>query len=161
MIRDAFLYVILLFIVGISLLIAYIAFDEIDDAFQASEVINGTAIATQDFHEQAVAFPRYMDFTFLTVFVAVAVAILILAWVIATNPALFFAYVVIIAILGGFAGYLANAFDEVILNPTLGKSAASFPIMSFILSNYLVFVVVIVFLMLIVFFAKPNTGGGL
>lgn len=149
-----------MFILAITIITAYIAFTSIDTAFSKDNNIN-TTLGYTDFTEQAAAFPKYMDFTFLTVLIAIVIAVMILGWVVASNPALFFIYVVLIAILGAYAGYLSNAFSDALANSdAISTAAASFPIMSFVMNNYMVFVVVMVFLMMIVFFAKPNVGGG-
>jgi len=39
------------------------------------------------------------------------------------------------------------------------SASANFPVLNFIISNYLVFVVAVLFLVLIVFYAKPNPEG--
>ena len=156
-ISDAILFVVMLFVVAVGLLVVYVAYDDIDGALS-----NNDQIATEHkdrFSEGADQFPTTWDFVFLTAFIGVVVGILIISYLLATQPVFFFVFMFIVVILGGLAGYIANAFDDIILDPVLSASALNFPIMSFIMSNYLLFVVVTVMLMLIVFYAKPNEAG--
>lgn len=156
MIRDAFLYVALFFVVAIGILVSYVIFDGINDAIQDQDQIPSGVKTTMS--TMSDGFPTTWDYGLLTAFVGVMIGILILSWVVASNPGLFFVFLIVVTLITGFAGYLANAFGEVILDPVLGASASQFPITSFILNNYLVFTAVMIFLMLVVFFAKPNEG---
>ena len=157
-ISDAILFTIMLFVVSIGLLVVYVAYDNINVALSGNDQIPQ---AEKDrFDEGADAFPTTWDYVFLTVFIGVVAGVLIISYLLATQPVFFFVFMFIVVVLGGLAGYIANAFDEIILDPALSASAVSFPIMSFIMSNYLLFIVVTVMMMLIVFYAKPNVDGG-
>lgn len=157
MIRDAALYLVMLFVIAISLVIIYVAFDAFNTEIQSAPQFTADSKAILD--EQTNRFPTTWDYVFLTVFIGVIISLCILAWVLETQPALFFIIVIVIGIFGAVAGYLANAFEEVILDPILGASASNFPIMSHVISNYLVYIIGAVFLMIIVFFAKPAVTG--
>lgn len=156
-IQDTIYFTIMLFVIAITLLVIYVAYDNISDALQGNSQI------PQDdkdrFTEGADEFPSTWDYVFLTIFIGVVLGVLIISYVLATQPVFFFIFMFVVIVLGALAGYIANAFDEIILDPVLGASALSFPILSFIMSNYLLFIVVVVMLMLIVFYAKPNQGG--
>lgn len=157
-ISDAILFVILLFVVSIGLLTVYIAYDSIAGALELND-----QIPQEDkdrFSDSSDAFPTTWDFVFLTVFIGVIVGILIISYLLATQPVFFFVFMFVVVVLGALAGYIANAFDEIILDPVFSASALNFPIMSFIMSNYLLFVIVTVMLMFIVFYARPNEAGG-
>jgi len=157
-ISDAILFVVMLFVVAIGLIVVYVAYDDIDGALSANDQIPAAEQAR--FSAGADAFPTTWDYVFLTAFVGVVAGILIISYLLATQPVFFFVFMFIVIILGGLAGYIANAFDEIILDPVLSASALNFPIMSFIMTNYLIFIVVLVMLMLIVFYAKPNSEVG-
>jgi len=156
-ISDAILFTIMLFVVSIGLLVVYVAYDEIDGALQDNSQIPQEE--KDRFAEDAAKFPSTWDFVFLTAFIGVVVGVLVISYLLATQPVFFFVFMFVVVVLGALSGYIANAFDEIILDPVLGASALNFPIMSFIMSNYLIFIVVMVMLMLIVFYAKPNQGG--
>ena len=157
MIRDATLFVIMLFVLSIAFMVVYIAYDNISDAIQDNAIIDQD-IADR-FTEGADGFASTWDYVFITIFIAVVIGVLIISYVLATQPVFFFVFTFLVIILGALGGYIANAFDELILDPVFSGASANFPIMSFVMSNYLLFVVVVVMLMLIVFYAKPNQGG--
>lgn len=162
MIRDALLYGVLIFMIAVSLVVIFLVFSSFNDAVQSADQFSASNKA--QLQTQVTAFPNVWDYTFLTVFFGVIIALCILAWVLDTQPALFFVLVIVIGVFGGIAGYLANAFEELILDPFLSASAANFPIMSHVITNYLFYVIGMMFLMLVVFFAKPaiqqQYGGG-
>lgn len=154
MIRDAALYVVMLFIFSLSLLVIFAGYDMISDSFQNNSVIpQSQQDRISDMKEE---FPQYMDYTFLTIFIAMFIGVIILSYALQTNPALFFIFVIIVALIGGLAGYLSNSYDDVIADTTLKRSSDQFPIMSFVMENYMIFVVVMIMLMMIVFFSKPG-----
>ena len=157
MIRTAVAFVVMIFVIGLSLVISYVAFDGIDTGIQESEVINATEKAF--FTEQKNIFSNVWDYTFLTILIAALVGSLILTWAVSSNPALFFVLLMVVVVISALAGYLSNAFETVTEDAVLGAAALNFPIMSFVLNNYLTFMMSMMFLMLIVFFAKPQGGG--
>lgn len=159
-ISDAIFFTIMLFVVSVGLLVVFMSYDALDQALSSNDQIsNSTA---ERFSEGASEFPSTWDFVFLTAFIAVVVGILVISYLLATQPVFFFVFMFIVIVLGGLAGFIANSFDTIIvdLEEASGLALSSgFPIMTFIMSNYLIFVVVMVMLMLIVFYAKPNQGG--
>lgn len=158
MIQDAALYVVMIFFVAISLIVVFISYDEISNSFNAINATIGSDNAAR-FEEGKDRFPTTWDYTFLTVFIGVMIGVLIISYFLASNPVFFFVFMFIVIVFGGFAGYLSNAFEQIVSDSVLGASAANFPIMSFIMNNYLLFVVATIMLMLIVFYAKPQDGG--
>lgn len=126
-----------------------------DDALTANTQINGTS-ALQDFQEQKDAFKNTWDYTFLTVMIASMIGLLILSWYLDSNPAVFFVLIFIVVVVAGLAGFLSNAFADIAGDALLGGSFDNFPITSFIMNNYMMFIIVQVFLMMLVFFGKPG-----
>lgn len=159
-ISDAILFTILLFVVSVGLLVVFISYDALDEALSSNDQIsNSTA---ERFSEGAAEFPSTWDFVFLTAFIGVVIGVLVISYLLATQPVFFFVFMFVVVVLGGLAGFIANSFDQIILDLEEGTGLAlssGFPIMNFIMSNYLMFIVVMVMLMLIVFYAKPNQGG--
>ena len=144
----------MLFGIGIALLVVNMAFESIAAAIDDAPGL--PAIATDTMNEQSGRFSTVWDYTFLTIFFAVVAGSLILSYYLATEPAIFFVMWIVVGILTILGGYLANAYETVTADGLLGASAAEFPIMSFIVGNLLYFMVPVMFLMLIVFFAKPR-----
>jgi len=158
MIDDAVYFVIMFFVVGISLVLVSIVMGGINNAVQdAPQMPN---ISKETMQSQTTSFNTVWDYTTLIVFFAIVAGLLGLAWILPTNPIVVFAMVIIIGGIGAVTGYLANAWIDMTSGVDAFSSAsANFPVLNFIISNYLVFVVAVLFLVLIVFYAKPNPEG--
>lgn len=159
MIRSGVAFVVILFVIGLSLITTFIVWEGFDDGLQASDNIN--ASIKTFFTEQKDSFTNVWDYTFLTLFVAGLLGALILTWAVRSNPALFFFILMVVVVIAALAGYMSNAYATLTEDATFGAASLNFPITDFILDNYLVFMLSSMFLMLIVFFAKPNDEGTL
>lgn len=156
MIDDLIYFVGALFVVAVVIILGYIAFDGLNTGISDNAEIAQTH---KDFLDGQ--FERYknLDYSFLVIFIAVFIGILLISWVLATYPGFFVVFFFMIIILSGLAGFLANAWIEMSADTVLGAAMSNFPITSFILQNYLLFIAVTTMTMIIVFFAKPNEGG--
>lgn len=154
MIRDMAFYTIMLFAIGCAFVIAYIVSDNLNTAFQGIDDL--PAQAKTDMANFNTRYPTVMDYTFLTILVAALAGTLLLVWFLPVNPIVFFVVMIVMTVISGLAGYLANAFIEMQGDTVLGASITNFPIIEFILSNYLVVIMIFGVLSMIVFFAKPG-----
>lgn len=153
MIRDLFLFIALIFGVACAVLVIYMILDGMTAGINASPMEQ----EQKDFMTQYTTdFSNVWDYTFLTVYVAGILGLLILIYFLEGNPALLFGIILVVMILAAFAGYLANAWAEMSSDATISATVSHFPIMNYIISNYLTFTLVTGFLMIIVFFAKPG-----
>ena len=156
MIDDLVYFVGALFVIAIVIITGYVAFDGLYTGINES-----TTIAQEHKNFLKGQFDRYenLDYSFLFIFVCVFIAILLLSWILATYPAMFIVFFFMVIILSGLAGILANAWIDISADTVLGAAMTNFPIMSFIMENYLLFIAITTITMIIVFFAKPNNGG--
>lgn len=144
---------ILVFCIGFGLFLfaLFIAWDAVNTSFQ------GAGIDTEGvFSSMFVAYQEYVDPLFLTVFIAVWVGALILAYFVSTHPILFWAFWMITMVGGVVAGYLSNAWIDVMAASPFDVIVTYFPITDYILSHFLHFIIIIGFSMILVFFAKPT-----
>ena len=146
----------MIFAIGVFIPIAYIAFSGINDGIQDSDLIASDIKDTMQ--SQSDGFKNTWDYTFLTIVIAVLIGLLLISYYLNTYPAVFIIFFVLTILFSLVGGFLANAFSDLFLNPILGASLTNFPIINFILSNYLVFTTILFISMLVVFFAKPNEG---
>lgn len=157
MILDLMTFIISMFVLSIFMLTMYIAWSEIDDAFQDNPSIPTTE---QDFfHTQATNYTNGADNIFLSIFIAVVIGIMILSYFISSTPIVFWPVWIVTTILALMAGYLANAFAEFTSEGVLFIAASAFPKMGYILNHYLHFIAAISLLMLLVYFARPAGQG--
>lgn len=157
MIQDMIYFFSFMFMLAFFTLGMYIAWSETDAAFSNTEAITPEAQAV--FSEQATRFPQWMDYTYLTIMIAVFIGILILSYFVSTVPVMFWAMWLFVMVLSAVAGYMANAWFETTQDGILSIAVQQFPIMNYVVSNYMAVVIILGMLMLIVFFAKPSGGG--
>ncbi len=156
-VNDIVLFVIIIFVVGVMILIAYMVIDGISTAIGQDPNFGADDKAfISGFRDD---FSAVWDYTFLTAFIAGLIGLLVLSWVLQSQPAVFFAILMVVVIVGVLAGSLSNGYEAATDSGILGATATNFPILDYVMSNLLVFVLVTAFLMLIVFFAKPGGEG--
>lgn len=155
MIRSFVFFLAIIFGLAIALGIINLIFSGLNTAIQDADQF--PTVAKDSMDDQATNFSTVWDYTFLLVFLAAVTGLVGLAFFLPTNPVVVFATMIVVVIGGALSGYLANSWIDVTsgVDP-FSASITSFPIMNFIISNYLHFVVVVGFLVLIVFYAKPN-----
>ena len=154
MIQDYALGIALLFMIGISFLVAFVASDAINVMVQNdSNMPSYASDSMQNFNDR---FPVVMDWTFVILYIAVVLGVSVLSFFLQTNPGLYFVVVIIIVVMAGVAGFLANAFNKILESSLMGGSAANFPMLSFMIDHYMTFVLLAGFIMTLAFFAKPS-----
>ena len=158
MIRSFIFGIVILFGLAIALPIIGIIWGDLNTAFQGEDVF--PTVAKDSFDTQATAYNSVWDYTFLIVLFAIVAGLISLAYVLPTNPVLMFVIILIITIMGLLAGFLANAWGDVTSGTNAYSAAvAGFPIMNFVVTYYLHFTIAIGFIVLVVFYAKPNQEG--
>ena len=103
-------------------------------------------------------FSNLFDWIFLTVFVLFAIGMFISMYFIDSHPAFFFIVIIVFAFILMAVGILQNVLEGVISNPTLGAEAARFPMITYVVDNWLTFFMVIGFVGIGLLFAKMRTG---
>lgn len=153
MIQDYMYMVVSMFMIAVIILVAFVCFAYLRDGFADADI----AQVHKDFlTDQVEDFHNGWDYGFLTFYVVFTIGLMITSYALRTVPVFFVILFFVIIILGGVAGYLANAFYEFTSVAPLSLAAANFPIMNYIMTHYLVFVILTGFLMLVSFFAKPE-----
>lgn len=155
---DMAVMIIFGFVIGIVFLIVWYVLGIWNGIVADSDLIPQTA---KDTNDQAFGnFGEVLDNTFLMVYIGILLAGLVLSYVLRSNPGMFFALLLIVFLFSIVAGYLGNAYTEFANDIAMEGASASFPILGFIMEHYLLCTLVNTTLMIIVFFAKPNEGGG-
>lgn len=153
---DSLFFLVMMFAVAIGLVIAWIGTKAVLDGLMGAPVDTTikTTLTTPFYRLDSV-----WDGVFVMLIVGVSLAILVTSYVLASNPAFFFIFLLIVSLFGVMSGYFANAYEIFESDALVSPAASSFPGTSFIMENYLYYVIVLVVLMVIVFFAKPRDAG--
>lgn len=153
---DSIFFLVMMFAVAVGLVIAWIATKAVLDGLQGAPIDPTiTAEVTTPFYRLGTVW----DGVFVVLIVGVSLAILVTSYVLSSNPAFFFVFLLIISLFGIMAGYFANAYEVFESEPLLADGVNDFPATNFIMEHYLYYVIVLVVLMVIVFFAKPKDLG--
>lgn len=146
------------FIISVCFLIVWLVLGIWNDTVSTSTLFTQHS---KDINEQSFGnFGTVFDNSFLMIYVGIVIASLVLSYVLRSNPGMFFAMLLIVFLFSIIAGYMGNAYTTFASDQGMQGAAASLPIQAFVMDNYLVFTLVNTILMIIVFFAKPNEGGG-
>jgi hypothetical protein len=157
MIRDLLFMGIFMFGLAFFVIGMYHAWSATNEAFQSNDAITPTAKTM--FNAQATRYPEWMDYTYLTIMIAIFIGILVLSYFLSTEPIFFWAIWLFVMVFGIVAGYMANIWIETTSTGTLAIAVSQFPIMNYTLSNYMGVMLILGMMMAIVFFAKPSGLG--
>jgi len=149
---DGIFYLIAIFAVAVVILVAYLAFTEINDNFQESTSITarGKGI-TNELHNRYV---EIFDNAFLMIFVGVLIGTGVGVWFIRTHPAIFWITIPIFAFIIFLAAIYANVFYNFTQNSKVIGIAGEFTIIPFIMQNYAYVITGVVILISILLFSK-------
>lgn len=157
MIDDILLYVFGLFALAFLFGSFIYGFNEFNNFAQneslAPENIKGVIQAQND------AWTSQLDYTFLFFYVGFIFVTIAIAWFIPSNPLYFLLFGIIIFFIALISMYLANIYYDFTQDGIFSATFNQMPIMTHILSNYLLYAIIPVMLMTIVFFMKPTDGG--
>lgn len=153
---DYIFGILFVFMFAVFLLVAYLVFNGLNDAVQADA--NFGSLAKSTMATQNAKFPLVFDYVLLMVYVAIIIGGVILSYVLPTNPGLYFALVLVVVIVAGVAGFLANTYYDMVQTTAFSAAGTNFPITSFLIEHYITFSVLAGFIMLVAFFARPQEG---
>jgi len=94
------------------------------------------------------------DYVFMFVFIVFGLSIIVSMFMLDTHPVLFVALIIIFSIILIVMGILGNAFDRFKANDDMASTAASMPVMAWLMSHILEATLVFGFIGLVVLFAK-------
>lgn len=150
--QDSALILILLFVSAISIVVAYYMYGALNDSFQDNALISQDI--KDNFEADYERFPTIWDYSFLFIYIVIVIGGMILSYFLPSNPVFFIAALLATIILGGIAGFFANAWLEVVEGTVFETAATNLPIIDYMVSNYVLFIVIMVFLMIVTFYAK-------
>lgn len=151
-------FVVIMFVIALAGVIAYEFFRNVNNSVQGMDgnIVN-TNVKTQ-FSTSDSRFHLVFDGMFLTLLIGGSIGLMVTSYLLRSNPILFWFMMIIVMLLGAIAGNLSNAFITTITGTQLSTSAALFPMTSFVMANYLVFIIILGFLMIMSFFGNTNAG---
>jgi len=147
---DGVTLVVVLVILSLSSIFAYKVFFDMN--IDMSQELTGQA--KEQHGSLYKGFPSLMDNLFLFAVILLIVFVIVSVFLLNTHPIFFITSVLLL--IGVFiAGFLlANAFDDIMLEPEMAQIANSFTYTGWIMGHLVEVIIVIAFLMMIATFAK-------
>lgn len=157
-ITDFLTSIVVLFVVIIALVCVYIAYDAFNDAIQGEDAFTDESQAIMES-----TYDRYdniWDGVLLTIIIGMTIVLLIVSYIIPSNPAYYFFMIVLLIIVGVIGAYLSNAWGVLSSgDDTFGLGAQGFTMSGFIFEHLLGYILIVGLLVTVVFFAKPGEYG--
>ena len=154
LVGDIGFNIIMMFGIALSILLAYVLYSEIKDAYQSMPGISQAQVDQLDDIDER--YQSVFDYVFLTLAVGIVITLAVTSFLLRSEPGLFFLVLIVVTVFGAIAGYLSQSFAQATSGNVLGTALLNFPIVTYIMNNYLTFSIATSFLMLLVFFAKPG-----
>lgn len=151
-ILDSAVIIIVIFIMGISSIIGYSVFTDINSDIQAdTEITQEAKDVSGNLHT---IYPSLMDDLFLFAFVLLVLFIIVSVFVIDTHPIFFIITIVLLVSVFIVAMLMANTYDDLASDTALQSSANNFPFISWINNNLVQLIIAIGLMVSIVMFVK-------
>ena len=140
---QVILGIVILFSVSIIWALTFLTQATINTEVQADTTMTNQSKAV--LQEQTNAYPDTFDSAIGFVSVAIWIIVLGLAYKAPSNPIFIIAAILVIACIGFVGMILANTWESIDSDSELGVYTNEFPIADFILSNFLIYILVISF----------------
>lgn len=139
-ILDMLMVVIVLFVLGVVAVYGYMIFGELNDEIQADadmhvEAKNAAAGVNTNY-------PTWIDGAFFLVLILLWGLLIVTSFMIDSHPIFFVLTVMMLLFVFVIGMVLANSFQDIITDDDLSSSAASFPIINWVMGNYLIALIV-------------------
>ena len=137
---DTITLLIALFIIALGAVVGSMVFSGVNDDFQADATINADAKAAMS--SMNVGYSTWFDAAILSALIFFWVLLLVTSFLIDTHPVFFIVTVVLLLAVFVVSMYIANAYEELMLDDDLAPFAVNFPFTNFIMSNLLLIMIV-------------------
>lgn len=156
---DTLTIIVVVFVIAIVLIFGKYVLNEINDDIQASsDMTNSTKDSIQEMHTRSSSF---LDGLFIFIFIMVWALMIVASFMIDSHPVFFIFTVMISIFVFIIAASLGNVYEEVAADPDLAPIvAADFPMTNWVMTHFLLMLIVMAFSVMIALFAKNRMGQG-
>jgi dipeptide/tripeptide permease len=147
--------IVFLFILGIVFVASFMAQSQINTELQLDTEMNADSKVI--LQNQTNAMPDVFDSGLILIAVILFVIVLALAYNAPSNPVALIAVILVISALGFASMFISNAWDDFSSDAEFGLYTVSFPFTSFLLDNFLIYVLALGFSSLMMYLY--STGG--
>ena len=152
---DTMFFSIMLFVLIIAAVLSVYTFNKVTDALK-EQGLTGEALEVTEKMNSSMDF---LDYFFLMVFIGMFIAMIILAFMIRTHPALFIPYILLMIITIVVSVAISNAYYAFSLEETLASTiSAKFPIADYLMRNLPLEIGIFGIVLLIIMYSKTQDG---
>jgi glucan phosphoethanolaminetransferase (alkaline phosphatase superfamily) len=145
----------MLFVLIIAAVLSVYTFNKVTDALK-EQGVSGEALEVTEKMNSSMDF---LDYFFLMVFIGMFIAMIILAFMIRTHPALFIPYILLMVITIVVSVAISNAYYAFSLEETLASTiSAKFPIADYLMRNLPLEIGIFGIVLLIIMYSKTQEG---
>lgn len=156
--NDVILIGVLIFTFGMAFMAVYFISSTVTTQMLSIPAINQSEATVEVLQAQSKVTSR-MDYIIFGLFIGLVLGMLISGWFVGGNP-IFMAIYFIVGVIGVAAGaVLANVWESFSQSAIFGSTVSNFPLTNTILLNLPLYTAILVFLGMVVMFAKPFLTG--
>lgn len=149
------LVIVVLFVIGITVFFVHNFFTEFNDVATDIGVFQGYNESNEVLANGQNVINGF-DFLFVMIFVFFAIMLVITGFLLTSRPIFFFIMLFVLIIMLVVGGLLGDIFGDFTSDPILANETATFSNTAFIFDNYVLFILMALFMAVIVFFARRN-----
>lgn len=151
-ILDSFLVIIMLVVFAMFSFGAFVALNYVNDDIQADATLSN--VTKETVSDAAGYYPELFDNAFIVILVLTWCMVLIASFMIDSHPIFFIFSVVLIIFVLIAAGYISNAYQEVMDDAEFISLSSNFPITNFVIEHLIETILAISFSVVLVLFGK-------
>lgn len=151
---DIVFLIVILFALSLFIIIGYKIMDTINDEFQTKSDLSTTAKG--HISDLEGRFVNLFDGIFITIMIFLTIIIAVGVYFLNLHPIFYVPAILIAIFVIIMAGVFGNAYNEITESTDIKTEADKFTLIPFIFENFVVFITIISFLIIIVMYAKQR-----
>lgn len=151
---DSIVFVTLILAFAILIIVVFTLISSINTDIQSdSEVQN---ITKEVMNDTTAKFPTWFDNGFVFMVIAVWIAVILLSFIIDSNPVYIIVSVFLLMIVFIVGAMASNIYEDVATDSEFSAAAAQFPKINFIMDYFLIYTIIIGFTIIIALYGKSS-----
>ena len=151
-VADGITILIILLCFGFLMILGYHLLDTTSTEVNSDADMSN--MSKQIMTEQSTRYPKYMDAAFMFALVGLWIAALVTAFMIDSHPVFFVISLVLLIAVFVMVAYLGNSYEELMADEPFDSLTPKFPMMHWVMTHMLIFIVVITLSVMLVLYGK-------
>ena len=157
MVVGMVLILVIIFVTGITAVFMNNIVEEVNIEIQSDDSFNNESKTLISEHEER--YSGTTDSIIVFILLGLWLLVIVLSFTGSEHPLMYILLVIILIVIAIVGGVLSNSWDDLLQEPEFDDADSEFPMTNFILSNFLLVIVIIGFSCLLVIFVKNRFYG--